>query len=260
MPPPAGAPTIAWGGSPSEVFLRNEPRRLQIPQRLRRVLRSRPATPSDPLRVGQVQFVPAFQTWDLLVGLTVPVWGERFQWEPFGAINNLANFTPFGQQYADGSEVVHSGTNPTLAAFREPGRTWKAGFILRFGKQPMFKVTCFLLLAGLLPAQTDPSYRIYRGNGNPATLEEIAMKSNWPCAHTPRRHRHRARGSRYRTRETVTLAAFTSARSCADSCGFTRPSARRPARRPPRARISPPPLAVITQSLRILPVFVSAEP
>jgi outer membrane receptor for ferrienterochelin and colicins len=88
--------------------------------------------PSDPSRIGQTQFIPAFATWDWLAGFTVPVYGERASVEPFVSVNNLGGFIPRGQEYADGAVVAHSGSDPTLPVFREPGRTWKAGFIFRF--------------------------------------------------------------------------------------------------------------------------------
>ncbi|MBK9165955.1 MAG: TonB-dependent receptor [Bryobacterales bacterium] len=88
--------------------------------------------PGDPSRVGQTQFIPAFATWDWLAGFTVPLSGEGASLEPFVSVNNLGGFIPRGQEYADGAVVSHSSSDPTLPVFREPGRTWKAGFILRF--------------------------------------------------------------------------------------------------------------------------------
>lgn len=88
--------------------------------------------PSDLSRIGQTQFVPAFATWSWLAGFTVPVYEERASLEPFVSVNNLAGYIPRGQEYADGTVVSHLGSDPTLPVFREPGRTWKAGFVLRF--------------------------------------------------------------------------------------------------------------------------------
>lgn len=88
--------------------------------------------PADPSRVGETQFIPAFHTWDWLAGFTVPLKDERASFEPFVAVNNLANYIPRGQEYADGTVVNHLGSNPTLPVIREPGRTWKAGFNIRF--------------------------------------------------------------------------------------------------------------------------------
>jgi outer membrane receptor for ferrienterochelin and colicins len=90
--------------------------------------------PADPRRVGQIQFVPAYATWDALAGAVIPLKGESASWEPFVSFANLGGFVPRGFEYADGIAVSHATSNPTLPVFREPGRTWKAGFILRFGR------------------------------------------------------------------------------------------------------------------------------
>ncbi|MCI0387688.1 MAG: TonB-dependent receptor [Acidobacteria bacterium] len=88
--------------------------------------------PTDPARVGQIEFVPAYQTWDFYASADLPVSEGRFTLQPFFEINNLANFMPRGLEYADGARVVNTGTDPTLPVFREPGRVFQGGFRVRF--------------------------------------------------------------------------------------------------------------------------------
>ena len=108
---------------------------------LRGVLRGREALaetsafnqPSDPSRIGQVEFVPAYQIWNVYVSLAFPV-SERTIVEPFIAINNITDFLSSGLEYSDGSQVNNGGGNPTAPVFREPGRTIRGGFRVRFGR------------------------------------------------------------------------------------------------------------------------------
>jgi hypothetical protein len=88
--------------------------------------------PTNPARVNQIEFVPAYQTYDFYASGDVPVSEGRLTLQPFFEINNLANFIPRGLEYADGARVVNTGTDPTLPVFREPGRVFQGGFRIRF--------------------------------------------------------------------------------------------------------------------------------
>lgn len=133
----AGFLKLGWNGS-----IKTGDRRLALRTNLRGLLRGREALqttttasrPTDPTRVSQIEFVPAYQTWDFYLAGELPVSEGRFTLQPFFEINNLANFLPRGLQYADGTRVTNTGTDPTLPVFREPGRVFQGGFRLRFGR------------------------------------------------------------------------------------------------------------------------------
>jgi outer membrane receptor for ferrienterochelin and colicins len=90
--------------------------------------------PSDPARIGQTQFVPAYRTWDLVIGAVAPFREGEVRFEPFVSVNNLGDYMPRGYEYGDGVTVSHNTASPTLLVFREPGRTWKAGVRFHFGR------------------------------------------------------------------------------------------------------------------------------
>ena len=87
--------------------------------------------PADAGRIGQVEYVPTYHTWDFQLSAEAPL-SEKVRLRPYLAVNNIADFIPRGYEYADGALVVHTGDNASTALFREPGRTIKAGLTLRF--------------------------------------------------------------------------------------------------------------------------------
>jgi outer membrane receptor for ferrienterochelin and colicins len=128
---------FGWSGS-----VKAADRRFDLRANVRGLLRGREALqtttsasrPTDPARVNQIEFVPAYRTWDFYVTADLPVSEGRFTLQPFFEINNLANYIPRGLEYADGARVTNTGTDPTLPVFREPGRVFQGGFRLRFGR------------------------------------------------------------------------------------------------------------------------------
>lgn len=88
-------------------------------------------SPVDSSRVGQTEFVPSYQSWDLTVALETAL-SERTRLRPYFAINNIGNFIPRGLQYGDGTAVMNAADNPNNVLFREPGRTFKGGVRFRF--------------------------------------------------------------------------------------------------------------------------------
>jgi outer membrane receptor protein involved in Fe transport len=87
--------------------------------------------PADLSRGGQIEYVRAYDTWDWLISLQIPL-GERVRIRPYFAINNLANYIPMGLEYDDGGSVDNRGDTPTSVVFREPGRTYRGGISFRF--------------------------------------------------------------------------------------------------------------------------------
>lgn len=126
---------FGWAGS-AKTF----ERRFALRANVRGLLRGREplqttssfSRPTDPARVNQIEFVPAYQTWDFYAAADLPVSEGRFTLQPFFEINNLANFIPRGLEYAGGARVVNTGADPTLPVFREPGRVFQGGFRIRF--------------------------------------------------------------------------------------------------------------------------------
>lgn len=87
--------------------------------------------PVDSSRLGQTEFVPAYQSWDLTVALETAL-SERTRLRPYFAINNIGNFIPRGLEYGDGAAVMNAADDPNSVLFREPGRTFKGGVRFRF--------------------------------------------------------------------------------------------------------------------------------
>jgi outer membrane receptor for ferrienterochelin and colicins len=128
---------FGWSGS-----VRAGGRRISLRTNLRGLMRGREplqttttaSRPIDSSRVGQVEFVPAYQTWDFYSAVEFPVSEGRFTLQPFFEINNMGDFLGRGFVYADGTRVANQATDPTLPVFRDPGRVFQGGFRLRFGK------------------------------------------------------------------------------------------------------------------------------